>query len=539
LKEEAIDLIVCVKKADTKTSLLRSIEESGVRIRSVCGGLGICGKCVVRVLRGREILSSPTDAENRWLDEKLEEGFRLACQTRMLREGEVEVWIPPESRETREALLLPSLPIQVEIRPRFRRKVIQRGNDVFTQVLRGEQVVAEEEGLREILGVALDIGTTNLVGYLLDLETGKILSTEAIPNPQLGEDLMTRLSLHLQGADLRTPLISGINELLDRLGRRKEVYEMVVTGNSVMHHFFFNLPLESLAKAPFSPFTLLSLERKGREVGVDFPGWIYSPPLVGGFVGSDCVADVLASRLWREKEPWLLVDVGTNTEIVLSNGERMWACSCASGPAFEGGRLTCGRRAGKGAIWGVKLDESLRPVLQVEGTPTGICGSGAVDLLAELVRTGAVSRDGRMIGEGERFREGRQGREFVVHEEVVLTQSDVRELQLAKAAIAAGIRVLMELAGLEFEDFSRLAIAGAFGVSLNVDSAVSIGMLPPVGQILKLGHGAGLGAQLMLLSNKERETAEKIAREIEHVSLAGKEEFQRWFVESMKLEPLA
>jgi uncharacterized 2Fe-2S/4Fe-4S cluster protein (DUF4445 family) len=539
LKEEAIDLIVCVKKADTKTSLLRSIEESGVRIRSVCGGLGICGKCVVRVLRGREILSSPTDAENRWLGEKLEEGFRLACQTRMLREGEVEVWIPPESRETREALLLPSLPIQVEIRPRFRRKVIQRGNDVFTQVLRGEQVVAEEEGLREILGVALDVGTTNLVGYLLDLETGKILSTEAIPNPQLGEDLMTRLSLHLQGADLRTPLISGINELLDRLGRRKEVYEMVVTGNSVMHHFFFNLPLESLAKAPFSPFTLLSLERKGREVGVDFPGWIYSPPLVGGFVGSDCVADVLASRLWREKEPWLLVDVGTNTEIVLSNGERMWACSCASGPAFEGGRLTCGRRAGKGAIWGVKLDESLRPVLQVEGTPTGICGSGAVDLLAELVRTGAVSRDGRMIGEGERFREGRQGREFVVHEEVVLTQSDVRELQLAKAAIAAGIRVLMELAGLEFEDFSRLAIAGAFGVSLNVDSAVSIGMLPPVGQILKLGHGAGLGAQLMLLSNKERETAEKIAREIEHVSLAGKEEFQRWFVESMRLEPLA
>jgi uncharacterized 2Fe-2S/4Fe-4S cluster protein (DUF4445 family) len=532
-------LIVCVKKADTKTSLLRCIEESGVRIRSVCGGLGICGKCVVRVLRGREILSPPTDVENRWLGEKLEEGFRLACQTKILREGEVEVWVPPESREIREALLLPSLSIQVEIRPRFQRKVIRRGNDVFTQVFRGEQVVAEEEGLREILGVALDIGTTNLVGYLLDLETGKILSTEAIPNPQLGEDLMTRLSLHLQGANLRTPLISGINELLDRLGRKKEVYEIVVTGNSVMHHFFFNLPLESLARAPFSPFTLLSLERKGREVGVDFPGWIYSPPLVGGFVGSDCVADVLASRLWREKEPWLLVDVGTNTEIVLSDGERMLACSCASGPAFEGGRLTCGRRAGKGAIWGVKLDESLRPVLQVEGTPTGICGSGAVDLLAELVRTGAVSRDGRMTGEGERFREGRQGREFVVHEEVVLTQSDVRELQLAKAAIAAGIRVLMELAGLEFEDFSRLAIAGAFGVSLNVDSAISIGMLPPVGQILKLGHGAGLGAQLMLLSTKERETAEKIAREIEHVSLAGKEEFQRWFMESMRLEPLA
>jgi len=539
VKRKAIDLIVCVKKAETETGLLKSIGESGARIRSVCGGLGICGKCVVKVLKGRELLSPPTDAEKRWLGKKLKEGFRLACQTRILREGEVEVWIPPESQEIRETPLLPSLSLQVEIRPRFQRKVVRKKNGIFTQVLKGEQMVAEEEGLREILGVALDIGTTNLVGYLLDLETGKILSTEAMPNPQPGEDLMTRLSLHLQGADLRTPLISGMNELLERLGRKNEVYEMVITGNSVMHHFFFNLPPESLAKAPFSPFTLLPLEKRGKEVGVDFPGWIYSPPLVGGFVGSDCVADVLASRLWREKEPWLLVDVGTNTEIVLSDGERMLACSCASGPAFEGGRLTCGRRAGKGAIWGVKLDESLRPVLQVEGTPTGICGSGAVDLLAELVRTGAVSRDGRMVGEGERFREGRQGREFVVHEGIVLTQSDVRELQLAKAAIAAGIRVLMELAGLEFEDFSRVAIAGAFGVSLNVDSAVSIGMLPPVGQILKLGHGAGLGAQLMLLSTRERETAEKIAREIEHVSLAGRGEFQRWFVESMKLEPLA
>jgi uncharacterized 2Fe-2S/4Fe-4S cluster protein (DUF4445 family) len=495
----------------------------------------------VRVLKGGELLDQPTDAERRWLGEKLEEGFRLACQARVRGSGELELSVPPESMEVREVSLLPRLEVQVELEPNVRRTVLQREGSVFTRVMRGGHPLAEEEGLREVLGVALDLGTTNLVGYLLDLETGKVLSTEALPNPQPGDDIMTRLTLSLQGSDLRGSLLSGIGELMRRLcgERRREVYEVVVVGNSVMHHFLFDLPLGSLTKAPFSPSTLLAMDRPTREIGMDLPGWVYSPPLVGGFVGSDCVADVLASRLWREREPWLLVDVGTNTEIVLSDGERMWACSCASGPAFEGGRLTCGRRAGEGAIWGVRLDEHLQPILHVNGTPVGLCGSGAVDLLAELVKRDAVSRDGRMVGEGERFREGRYGREFVIHGGVVLTQSDVRELQLAKAAVAAGIRVLMKQAGLELGDLSRLAIAGAFGVSLNVESATSIGMLPPAPEVIKLGHGAGLGAQLALLSTKERRMAEELAGEIEHVPLAGREDFRGWFLECMRLEPLA
>jgi uncharacterized 2Fe-2S/4Fe-4S cluster protein (DUF4445 family) len=525
----------------TGGNLLRCARESGVTVRSACGGLGLCGKCVVRVLKGAELLSPPTEAEREWLGEKLESGFRLACQAFLRQAGELEVEIPPVSRETGEVSLLPSLGIRVKVEPPVRRTLISREGKTFTRVLRGENPLAEEEGIREVLGIALDLGTTNLVGYLLDLETGEILSAAAIPNPQPGEDVMTRLTLSLQGEDLRAPLLSGIRALIHRLcgGREHEVYEVTAVGNSVMHHFFFNLPLDSLARAPFSPHTLLPLERPAAELGLDLPGWAYSPPLVGGFVGSDCVADLLASRLWRRSVPWLLVDIGTNTEVVLSDGERMLACSCASGPAFEGGRLACGMKAGEGAIWGVQLDDSLNPSLQVAGTPLGLCGSGAVDLLAGLVRRGAVSVGGRMVGEGRRFREGKHGREFLVHGGVVLTQSDVRELQLAKAAVAAGIGVLMEQAGVELRDLSCLAIAGAFGVSLNVESATSIGMLPPAAQVIKLGHGAGLGAQLTLLSTGERETARELARRIEHVSLAGREDFRRRFVEAMRLEPLA
>jgi len=522
-------------------NLLRCARESSVTIRSACGGLGLCGKCVVRVLRGAELLSPPTEAEREWLGERLESGFRLACQAFLLRAGDLEVEIPPVSRGTGELSLLPALGIRVKVEPPVQRVLVSREGKTFTRVLRGGSPLAEEEGVGEVLGIALDLGTTNLVGYLLDLETGEILSAAAVPNPQPGEDVMTRLTLSLQGEDLRAPLLSGIGALIRRLcgGRERWVYEVTAVGNSVMHHFFFNLPLDSLARPPFSPHTLLPLERPAAGLGLDLPGWVYSPPLVGGFVGSDCVADLLASRLWQRSEPWLLVDIGTNTEVVLSDGKRMFACSCASGPAFEGGRLTCGMRAGEGAIWGVRLDDSLNPSLQVAGTPLGLCGSGAVDLLAELVKRKAVSADGRMVGEGGRFREGRHGREFVVHGEVVFTQSDVRELQLAKAAVAAGIEVLMDLAGVELGGLSCLAVAGAFGASLNTESATSIGMLPPTARVIKLGHGAGLGAQLMLLSARERETARELARKIEHVSLAGREDFKKRFVEAMRLGPLA
>ncbi|MEM2419235.1 MAG: ASKHA domain-containing protein [Candidatus Hadarchaeales archaeon] len=523
-----------------RESLLQHARRAGVRIRSLCGGMGLCKKCLVKVERGSELLSPPTHAEEEI--DGIREGFRLACQAVVEEIGELEISVPPDSLEPEEVFLLPALGVKVKLEPAVRRSVVEKEGKILTRVLRYGRTIAEREVVGGMLGLALDVGTTNLVGYLVDLEQGKVLSAMGLPNPQAekGEDLMTRLTLALQGENLREGLVEGINRLVAALAPSPEdVYEVVAVGNSVMHHFLFHLPLDSLARAPFSPSTLLPLERKAAELGLGLPhAWVYSPPPVGGFVGPDCVADVLSSGLWKRTEPWLLVDVGTNTEIVLSDGSRLFASSCASGPAFEGGGLVCGMRAGEGAISHVRLTESLEPILEVTGTPRGLCGSGALDLLSELLRMGAVRPDGRMTGSGPRFK--LRGEPcFELAEGVILTSSDVRRLQLAKAAVAAGVSVLMEEAGVSARELSCLALAGAFGVSLRPESVFSTGMLPRVEKVIQLGHAAGLGAQLMLLSVEQRRAAEELARKIKHVQLAGREDFRENFIRLLRLEPLS
>lgn len=520
-----------------KESLLQLARKAGVRIRSLCGGMGLCKKCLVRVERGDELLSPPTRAE----EEAVKRGLRLACQAVVREIGGLEISVPPDSLELEEIPLLPASGVKVKLEPAIRGLVIEEGGKILTRVLRYGRTIAEREGVRGMLGLALDVGTTNLVGYLVDLAQGKVLSAMGLLNPQAekGEDLMTRLTLALRGEDLRESLVEGVNQLVAALAPSPEdIYEVVAVGNSVMHHFLFDLPLEPLARAPFSPFTLLPLERTAAEIGLKLPhAWVYSPPPVGGFVGSDCLADILFSGLWMRTEPWLLVDVGTNTEIVLSDGGRLLASSCASGPAFEGGGLVCGMRAGEGAISHVKLTESFEPILEVTGTPRGLCGSGALDLLSELLRMGAVRPDGRMTGSGPRFKLEREPC-FELAEGVIFTSSDIRRLQLAKAAVAAGVSVLMEEAGVSARELSCLALAGAFGVSLRFDSVFSTGMLPRVGKVIQLGHAAGLGAQLMLLSVEQRRAAEELARKIKHVQLAGREEFGEKFIQLLRLEPL-
>lgn len=473
-------------------TLLELLRERGLPINSVCGGIGICGKCVVKVERGD--ISEPTERELEILGDKIGK-FRLACQTKL--RGEVEVSIP--------------------LRSLTRVEPIRTG---------GKE-----------LGVAIDLGTTNLTGYLVDLESGTTLGLTSLPNPQCvyGEDVMTRLAAALEGKDLRKPLLTGVLRLMERLTAEPEnIREIVVVGNSAMHHFFLGLPLSSLALFPFTPHSSGPMRLHTKEVGLDLEAEIYSPPLIGGFVGSDCVSDLLYSNLHTRKTPWLLVDIGTNTEIVASDGSRMVACSCASGPAFEGGRITCGMRAGEGAIWRVKLTENLEPLLECEGKPEGICGSGAISLLSELLRLGVVSPDGRMK-RGVKNVRGEAA--FFLTENVFFTQSDVRELQLAKSAVATGVHTLLELLGLETRQISCMSVAGNFGFSLDLEAAVRIGMLPEVPEVSVLGNAAGMGAVMMLISEEKRKTAEELAKKVEYVQLPT-EGFEEKFLRLTRLEKL-
>lgn len=581
-------------------SVLEIARQGGVGIVSLCGGQGVCGACRVQILEGH--VSPPTSLERESFSAaELASGCRLACLVLPLED--VKVHIPPRSRTTEQRLQIEGQLRLADVAPAVRGVAVRLSEPTLTDLradvtrladalcqepgvdgvtvdpvllrqlpdqlrqeewvgtvgLRGREVVSFHSAGRGPLGLAVDLGTTKVAGYLLDLTTGGMLGADAIMNPQIpyGEDVMARITYALQQVDgrdtLQRVIVEELNhlaqELCTRAGRRAdEIAEAVMVGNTAMHHLFLGLPVSQLGLSPYVPAVTDALDVKARDQGLALaPGaYIHLLPNIAGFVGADHVAMLLATGLWEENRVVLGLDIGTNTEVALKAGDRLLTCSTASGPAFEGAHIRFGMRAATGAIERVRLDDS-RVEYQTIGNapPVGLCGSGILDAVAQLRLAGVLDRRGKMKAH-PRTRQGEKGLEFVlvdaaesgVNEDITISRADVSEIQLAKGAMRTGVRILLQEAGLTEADLEGIVVAGAFGTYIDLASAVTIGMLPPLplDRFQQVGNAAGMGARLALLSTVQCAKALEIARRAEYVELTNSDSFANEFARAMYLE---
>jgi uncharacterized 2Fe-2S/4Fe-4S cluster protein (DUF4445 family) len=414
-------------------------------------------------------------------------------------------------------------------------------------------------------GLAIDVGTTTVVTTLLELASGEQLASVSSLNPQavFGGDLMSRIAFaQFNPANLRrlhTRIVGLLNRHIEQVCRESGVlpqwiYKVVVVGNTVMHHLLLGIDPSYVGLAPYAPVMRQPLTLPARDLFLKVApeARVCLLPIVAGFVGADAVAVALATRLGEGEPLRVAVDIGTNGEVLLGSAARLWACSAPAGPALEGAQIRHGMRAATGAIDAVAVEDDVRVHTLGEAPALGICGSGLIDLLAGLLRAGVVDWTGliqvdgrdrlpprlrkRVVVRGEErqvvvLRAGEHG----APREIVLTQDDVRQVQLAKGAIASGIAMLQRVAGARDADLAELMLAGGFGNYVSVESAVRIGLVPPLprDRIRYVGNAAALGAQLCLLSETERARAAALAQRIEHVSLAAHPDFEDVFVEGL------
>ncbi len=431
----------------------------------------------------------------------------------------------------------------------------------------GRQVLAVEKGDTALMkfGLAVDIGTTSVVSTLIELESGEQLASVSSLNPQavFGGDLMSRIAFaQFDPGNLRklqSRIIGLLNQHVDEIVRQsgvlaKWIYKVVVVGNTCMHHILLGIDPSYVGLAPYAPVMRHPLVLPARELflRVNPEARVCLLPIVAGFVGADAVAVALATRIYDSPEIRIAVDIGTNGEVLLGSKARLWACSAPAGPALEGAQIRHGMRGALGAIDRVAIGEDVEIHTIGEAAPLGICGSGIIDLLAGMLDAGIIdhtgliqvdAREGFPPRLGERVLMRGEERLFVLVRagdagapaEIVLTQDDVRQVQLAKGAIASGAAMLQHVAGIPQEQIAELMLAGGFGNYLSIASALRIGLVPPLpaAKIRYVGNAASLGAQLCLVSEAERQRAERVARSIQHVSLAAHPDFQDIFVECM------
>jgi len=583
---------------------------AGVPLKSVCGGKTTCGKCLVRVTAGMA-LSPVTEAERLLLSEaEIAAGYRQACRT--LVSDDVSVYIPPSSLTEEQKLQVEGAEAPTEVDPVVRKFFVtvppasladQRGDfDRVADVLHKQYGIAltraDLPALTQLsaalrasaggsetrpytitaavrdgellgawpgdttstaVGLAVDLGTTKIAGYLVDLLTGRTLAARGVMNPQIGygEDVIARIEA--AGRDegirfrLREIVIAAINDAAADLCAGEgitpgDILEMSIVGNTAMHHLALGLPVKQLGVMPFVPATAQPLDVKCAALGlVAAPGaYAHFPPLIAGFVGSDHVAVLLASAFGRDDRTRLAIDLGTNTEIALQAGGRIRSCSTACGPAFEGAHIKFGMRAAPGAIERVKIDAASGAVqiVAIGGRPpVGLCGSGILDAVAELLKAGWLNERGHLSGEIPAIRPGQSehGTEFLLvsanddRREIVLTQKDLSEIQLAKGAIRAGINILLEDMNVQPEEIDEVIVAGAFGTYLDPFNAMRLGLFPPVplSRVRQVGNAAGVGAKQTLISRRERDEAARLAREVNYLELTLHPHFTRRFAEGM------
>lgn len=579
-------------------TLLDCARRLGVELVSLCGGIGKCKGCKIRVTEGT--LSQPTPVEQAaFTGEEIEGGWRLACQS--YPQSDCRVNVPPESLNTQQRLQVEGreidIPLDSPIRsvacklepPTLTKPVADAENllekisglgpidldihvlgDLSTRLrewnwnltahIRNRELVAVSPPGSRPIGLAVDLGSTKIAGYLIDLDTGKTLASQGIMNPQIskGEDIITRINLAIRSPGGRTLMADLVQEALMKLAedlcseigaKTGDILEAVIVGNTAMHHLLLGLAVRQLARSPFVPAVRGDLNVKARGIGLDFaPGaYVYFPPNIAGFVGADHVAVLTATAgEWGHKNV-IVLDIGTNTEISLIARGKITSVSCASGPAFEGYHIRDGLRASPGAIEKIYLwGEGVSYKTIDDAEPIGICGSGILDAVSQLYLAGVLDRGGRMLkGSHSRVVEKNGRLEFILVPkeanlrvpEISITQKDVREVQLGKAAIQAAMRILVEREGIS--EIDKIIIAGAFGSYIDISNALAMGMLPSLAltRFHQVGNAAGIGAKLFLLSSAKRKEIRDLLSRITYLELAGTPEFSKAFTRACLLEP--
>lgn len=592
------------------TSLLEAARRTGVFLEAPCGGNGRCGKCKVRLLSmEREWKEKEKEKELLTLEE-LQAGYRLACC--MTIERPLQVEIPQSSRRERQRVMVDGVQRPCLLRPAvsqicvelnkptledaeddfgrlqkmLQSRLIQSNKRLYIDPLalaelpgslrrdhgwgaisvtlwKEKEIIAVEAGAgRGLYGAAFDIGTTTIAGYLCDLKDGRVVAQASRVNSQVsyGDDVLSRISAAESAGGLKTlreAVLEDVNTMLEEMALQAKialssVSDIVAVCNTVMHHLFLGLSPKAVGVAPFVAALKEAVDVKARDLGLQGVAsgcYVHCLPLEAGFVGADNVAALLSERPYMEKKLTLLVDIGTNGEINLSDSNHLYTASCATGPALEGAQIRFGMRAASGAIETVELAEAAAaPQLRVIGgqKPAGICGSGIIDAVAVLFKTGIIKADGTFRKDLQlpRVRRGADGKwEYVLAwaeeslhgEDIAVTQPDVRAVQLAKAALYAGAKMLLRRC--EAGSVERIVLAGAFGSYINKENAMVLGLIPDcdLGQVTAVGNAAGEGAKRALLDREEREEARRVVGKVHFIETAAEKDFQEEFMQAMYL----
>ena len=571
-----LDKIIKAKKGDV---LADKILESGIDLSLYCQKKGVCGKCFVEICEG---YLPPQDEQEEFLarKKKLGQNFRLACRYKIA--GNLVINVPPESRLQKTLILKTGIKLPLEIDPlvkkyyaELQRPVLDHPHSLLSELkkhFRKKQLVVPLDVLRELpgilensqfritavmyddsealaiesgdtteqnFGLAVDLGTTTLVVELVNLNTGESIDTATENNSQIkyGMDIVSRISFAYKAPENLEKLQNAVLITLSRmiklvLDRNRisphNVYEIILAGNTAMNHLFLGVPINTLAVSPFHAVFHRLPEILARELGISLNpnAKVYVVPNIKSFVGGDIAAGLLAADLANRKGNHLFIDLGTNGEIVLKTETKFVATSTAAGPAFEGMNISSGMLAMPGAIY--KAERKNRLTLHTIGKekPRGICGTGLIDLIAIFLSEKKITPTGKISGKTGKI---------TVAEKISISQQDVREVQLAVAAVKTGVRMICEKHRLKKEDLDHVFIAGAFGNYLNTKNAMRIGLLPDIDprKIIYIGNSSLAGARAMMLSQHARKKTESLIKKVHYISLATDPRFQECFVDSI------
>lgn len=539
-------------KVPEGTTILEAARGCGVLIESPCNAAGTCGKCKVKIKKSD--LKKVRSTNKKLSKKEIDEGIVLACQTEVL--GNIEVVSISKNENKTLKIVSKGQSLSVKHDPYITKKYKNGKTNVFA----GDELIREEDGdtTKENYGVVVDIGTTTLVTTIVNIDTGEEIASESALNPQslFAQDVLSRIKFASTAEGLEkmfSCVIAEINKMVDALvsqcGVSKErLYEIVFSGNTTMIHLAANVNPYSLGQYPYTPLLKGGCYLPAKKLGVHISadGLVYFPPIISAYVGPDITSGVLASRLQDRKGVTLFVDIGTNGEMVIGASGKLSATSTAAGPAFEGMNITCGMRAANGSVEYFEIGDNGDVEIRTIGNvaPIGICGSGLLDIVGELVDHGIVGKNGKIVkpdteGIPESLRkrittyDGKPA--FVIQDKVVITQKDIRQVQLAKGAVRAGVEFLMYSQSVEADKVDKVLIAGSFGYHLRAKSLINIGLLPKefTGKIDFIGNTSQSGGTAFLLNKGYRDEMKKLVGSIQVVELANFKNFDKLFVRSL------
>lgn len=611
-------------------TVLEAAQSLGVDIEGICGNKKVCGKCKVRIEEGyfekdnidsgMAHLSPLTEAEKKHIKPEDGPGIRLACTAEVY--GDVKVFVPERSRAGKQIVRKAAKDLTIALDPAVKKYNIELVPPTLHSMTTGDyervlsaleenyglrdlsfdymalkelqgvlrqgdwkatvtvwmdrEIIKAEPGFVEICyGLAVDVGTTTCVGYLSDLNTGKVVNTESMMNPQVpyGEDVMSRITYAMSNSGglqtMQRAIIEGLNEIIEKVVAEVKkdgpnpgfaIDDLTIVFNTAMHHIFLGFNPEYIGRSPFIPAVQHSLNIKARDLGlrINPSAYIHVLPIEAGFVGADNVGVLIAEEQYNQDEMVLVIDIGTNGELLLGNRHKVCSTSCATGPAFEGAQIKFGMRAAPGAIEKVRIDPATKePQYKVIGkadwhthlekvNAKGICGSGIIEVVAEMFKAGIIDKSGRFVMDlkTSRVRRDLDGKpEYVlawaeetsIGTDITITQADIRALQLAKGALYTGAKLMMKRLGIEKLD--RVVLAGAFGSHIDREASLTLGMFPdcPIDKVYAVGNAAGDGARMALLNKGKRVEADERARWVEFLEIATDPAFEKEFMQAMHI----